>query len=378
MQAYPPFRHVTENAPECTAVSISEVDFTLVTQLSSERIWMMGQHCQRWGKHPISIAILSNRTHDGVWKYLMELGCQPDQVTLNVAPAWQYPPEDYPVNALRNLALSSVKTTHAVIVDVDFWPASDLYDTLMNAQIRTFLARDPKTAFTIPTFQLEPTACTSRSKSCYIETIPHLKEDVVRMHKEGLVSRFDPTNKGGQGSTLYNEWMEEDKDRVFTIPCATSNRYEPVLAVRYCRDLPPFQEAFTGYGKNRLSWFLQVRRTGWLLWESSRTFVIHFPHPSSKARRAWNGGTDGSMLTKKRLGEQDYLKYKRGMIDRIFVDFRHWLEANVPDQTRLLKCVDATDDDANLWVPQDHIKALNDKIEPVTDSKTTTIITEIM
>jgi hypothetical protein len=46
----------------------------------------------------------------------------------------------------------------------------------------------------------------------------------------------------------------------------------------------------------------------------------------------------------------DFEKLKRGQVDKTYAEFRKWLQASIPDQRRLGKCVDATDDDARLWI----------------------------
>lgn len=353
---YPPFRERTDNAPVCSAISSSSIDYTLMTQMSDDRLWMMKHHCKRWGPHPISIAVFSNETRSQITDRLEEWNCTQSSLSVEVIDSSLYSAEDYPVNALRNLALANVRTSHVVILDIDFWPSEDMYDTLMQPHVKDRMADDPKAAFVIPSFQLEPRVCRSGHKMCYVDKMPKTRDEVVMYHNAYMARQFDPTNKGGQGSTPYDFWLEEDGDEVTSVECISSNRYEPVLAIRYCRDLPPFQEAFTGYGKNRLSWFMHVRRAGWVLWESSKAFVIHFPHPESTARMAWNGGKDGSMIRREEVDEGDLQKLKRFRIDRIFVEYRKWLESTIPDATRLPKCANSHDDDQRLWVESKRLR----------------------
>jgi hypothetical protein len=46
----------------------------------------------------------------------------------------------------------------------------------------------------------------------------------------------------------------------------------------------------------------------------------------------------------------DWTQYKRGQVDKIFVEFRSWLKEVVKEQARVPMCEDAINDDANLWV----------------------------
>ena len=68
------------------------------------------------------------------------------------------------------------------------------------------------------------------------------KEDLVALIGTGAASIFDPSNEGGHGSTMYRMWQNQETGTLIDLPCITSNRYEPYLALRYCSELPPFQE----------------------------------------------------------------------------------------------------------------------------------------
>jgi len=162
------------------------------------------------------------------------------------------------------------------------------------------------------------------------------------------------TNYGGHGSTRYAEWLEQERHELLPIECVHSNRYEPYLVVRYCRGLPPFQTAFSGYGKNKVSWILQLRREGWSLLQIS-AFLVHYPHVDSKARLAWNGGSDGRRIPRPKgnhRGSDFWLQYKRGRNDKAFVDFRAWLKREIPDVGRVGPCENKLDidDDVKLWI----------------------------
>ena len=67
-------------------------------------------------------------------------------------------------------------------------------------------------------------------------------------------STFDPTNEASHGSTIYAAWKDQRRGTFVDLPCIKSDRYEPFLALRYCRDLPPFQEGFTTrHGQDKTS-----------------------------------------------------------------------------------------------------------------------------
>jgi hypothetical protein len=349
----PEFRRTTPGAPSCSLPLLpNEVEFTIVTQLSMNRLWMMEHHCERWNGS-FSIAVYSDdgsATIASVQDELFKMNCAVDLIAVHVITG--YSEEEYPVNVLRNAALSSVTTSHVIYVDIDFWPSTDLRSTLQHHVDR--LASDAKAALVMPAFQLNRQCRVYRE--CPEDNVPMMprdKDDLLTLmidKKQG--NAFDPLNRGGHGSTLYRDWFDQDADKLLPISCVNSNRYEPYLIVRYCDALPPFQEVFTGYGKNKMTWVMQLRREGYKLLQLGQSFVVHYPHLDSKARLRWNGGKNGRQLRKPQLQKDkssSYLDYKRGQIDQTFLDFRAWLEANVPDQTFVPKCLDAFNDDEKLW-----------------------------
>lgn len=260
------FQQEQHMAPSCsTPIHSSNITFTLVTQVSEDRLWMLTQHCHRWAG-PISAAVFTDYSADKIQQIITtENGaygrCQQGQVTVATLVKAGIPDGEYPVNALRNLALRGVQTTHLFYADVDFWSSEDLYDTLQSTQVTERLSTDPKLALVIPAFQMnrhcdDHGVTRDASILCRLsnmDSMPQTKQNIIDMVHASNVSAFDPTNKGGHGSTRYAEWYLQHQGEIYDIPCISSNRYEPYVAVRYCQFLPPFQEVFTGYGKNKMT-----------------------------------------------------------------------------------------------------------------------------
>ena len=356
------FQRISEAAPQCHDLSPDQIDFTLVTQLSQDRLWMMKHHCERF-PHPISIAVYSNATLSETWKELKEMGCDLSLVTVTVFdPRRVGSAEDYPVNLLRNAALEKVKTTHIVYVDVDFWLSKGLYDILQSETIVQSLVDDPKLALVLPAFMLfrqclDVVDCRENN----IPLMPQSRKDILEMMLEKRGHIFDPTNRGGHGSTLYSKWIRQDDATLEEIPCLQSHRYEPFIVVRLCRDLPPFPAPFTGYGKNKLAWMMHLVRQGYKLSQVGGAFVVHYPHLESAARVKWNEAPEKLQVhqerhvirvrtPKKSDGNLNLHSFKRGQVDELFVAFRKWLEEEVTDISRVDMCKNAQDDDSKLWI----------------------------
>ena len=50
---------------------------------------------------------------------------------------------------------------------------------------------------------------------------------------------------------------------------------------------PMFEEAFHGYGKNKIQHVVHLRYVGFEFSVLAHAFVIHFPHPKSAAKDRW-------------------------------------------------------------------------------------------
>jgi hypothetical protein len=151
------FELFTPPAPTCNKIlSALSVSFTLVSQLPDDRVWMLQHHCERWGNYPMSIVVVTDRIAVEVQSELVLMGCSAEQVTVQTISTTKYnlSETEYPVNLLRNMALSAVKTSHIIYADVDFWPSTRLHSILSNISTQESFASDPKLAAVVPTFQL--------------------------------------------------------------------------------------------------------------------------------------------------------------------------------------------------------------------------------
>eukprot|EP00986_Skeletonema_menzelii_P016279 scaffold14150_cov118-Skeletonema_menzelii.AAC.2 len=361
------FRLTTPNAPSCAEpIDAGSISFTLVSQLSQDRIWMLPYHCKRWGDNPMSVVIFTDEDAEVVKNKLVIEGCSKEQLTVQTVSKTRYDPNgtDYPVNVLRNLAFSKVKTTHLVYADIDFWPSESLHSILNIQSVKERMASDAKLATVIPVFQMNRRC--KAYKDCRDDNIPFMpkqKDELITLIKKRQASTFDPTNEGGHGSTRYISWKDQSEGSYLDLPCIRSNRYEPYLALRYCSELPPFQEGFSGYGKNKMTWAMQLRRSGYQFSQLGEAFLVHYPHLDSQSRLEWNKKPKelqkvdsilvGDVLESKEGSNIDLLSYKRARVDSLFLDYKDWLRDNVTDSARVPMCENALNDDVRLWVHRD-------------------------
>lgn len=318
------FKATSELAPSCEEFPEDKIDFTLVTQLSPNRLSLMKHHCARWGNHPISVAVGTQASQKVIFKTIVSMGCNPDYLTVTVVSDFE-DDKSYPVNRLRNAALAAVKTSHFVYVDADFLPSLHLYDHLMGHRDSLL---HYKTALVIPAFELRPLCDAIECKDLHEAMIPTTKKELVDLYTSPAdqppIAPFDSKgNPSGHGSTRYMDWITQDKNELLPIECITSPRYEPYLVMRYCQDLPPFQEEFAGYGQNKITWMQHVRRSGYRFYQLGQDFLLHFPHKQSAARKEWS-----------RDKEQNETLY----VSHVAASFHSWLEQNVANENVIPQC----------------------------------------
>jgi hypothetical protein len=131
---------------------------------------------------------------------------------------------EYPVNILRNLALSKVKTSHVVYADVDFWPASNLHSILSQNSVRDQFASDPYLAAVIPAFQMarQCKKVRGRTKECRklnIHSMPRDKDMLLELESKRMASPFRPEFAEGHGSTNYDVWRNQNEGSFEDLLC---------------------------------------------------------------------------------------------------------------------------------------------------------------
>ena len=344
----PAFAKSLPDMPPCEELQPDDITFTLAVQLSGNRLWMMKHHCELWGATaPISVAMWTSLGAEEILVKLKSMGCDLNFLHLQVVSSENHSGVDYPINQLRNMALKAVNTSHVLLLDVDFWESVDLFDTLNSPTVRKALSSDPRLAVVIPAFEIHDLQC-GASLECrarHLFSIPADFEDLVISLGNNKSLPYDPINFSRQGSTNYRRWMRESQGELLDLPCVSSDQYQPYMVLRACEGLPPFQESFSGYGRNNMAWMVHLRRVGYRLQQIGGSFITHFPHVSSSSKLEWEKLPKANEESSK----QAIVKYLRGRTDKTFWEFKRWLDVNVDDAARTEKCDDYVDDEDSLW-----------------------------
>ncbi|OXB82259.1 UNVERIFIED_CONTAM: hypothetical protein H355_007956 [Colinus virginianus] len=239
-------------------------DVTLVAQLSMDRLQMLEAICKHWAG-PISLALyMSDAEAQQFLRYAQ--ASEVLSARRNVAYHIVYKEgQFYPINLLRNVALSNTQTPYVFLTDIDFLPMYGLYDYLRNS-IQQLELPHRKAALIVPAFETLH----------YRLTFPKSKAELLSMLDMGSLYTFRyHVWPKGHAPTDYAKW------RTATVPyrVAWQPDFEPYVVVR--RDCPKYDQRFVGFGWNKVSHIMELDAQEYELLVLPNAFMIHMPHAPS-------------------------------------------------------------------------------------------------
>ena len=336
-------------------VTTEGIGATLATQASSDRVWLLRFLCARWSG-PISVAVVgdqsiateavcgSSKPHPSAsvlrakidqslrWRGALLLGTTTTMQLFSYA-------GNYPINALRNAALNAVTTSHVLVVDVDFFPSTELHEAILAQSL--YLKNHPRSALVVPAFQRKGNWRGYSDKRWKRELskpdfIPETFAQLLDCLASVACIVFDFTwNRDAHGTTNTAAWVEATAkaastrafraaDRVRAaeaqpsgkdapklpegllpfasyveprrIACFKSARFEPYVVLRNNADVR-FDASYTGYGKNKIEQIARLRYAGYEFAVLPLGFLVHAPHPWSSSKRSWMATGRGSHFT---------------------------------------------------------------------------------
>jgi len=331
------YKEYLDDAPKCLPLQYHEVTFGLAIALAESDLSMVHHHCRRWGiSAPMSIAVWTQNSPEQVMEQLQSFDqneCNPEQITITTLSAGASTAT--PLNQLRNLAIQGLQTTHVVYLDIHVVPSVDLYDILHSPTTVAELAKDPKLAVVIPSFEVN---AKSVGGDISLGGIPATFESLIMQLSDKTANIMGSGDIALQGSTLYRSWVQQDQGGLLPIDCVSSDYYEPFVAIRYCDGLPRFQEVLVHENEDTKhdlmsTWVLHLMRLGYSFKQVGGGFVVYLPTPVVEMPLS------GIEITKNDLSRSvRKLKNLRKRFTRY--SFLEWLRKTVPDQQKMQKCDD--------------------------------------
>ncbi|XP_024945273.1 LARGE xylosyl- and glucuronyltransferase 2 isoform X2 [Cephus cinctus] len=243
----------------------SAVDVALVTQCSVDRISLLEDLSKYWpGTISVALYLTDAETHS----FLDFVHASTELSNRkNIAYHIVYKESEfYPINYLRNIAMSYVSTPYIFQLDIDFLPQFGLYQNLMNYITKLNISVLDKTALVVPAFETQR----------YRFSFPVNKEELVKSLNRGQIYTFRyHVWTQGHAATNYTFW------RNATEPYAISWEpdFEPYIVVSNLA--PQYDIRFIGFGWNKVSYLTHLTALGYTYIVLPDVFIIHRPHAPS-------------------------------------------------------------------------------------------------
>lgn len=166
------------------------------------------------------------------------------------------------INALRNVAMALTNTTFVVMLDVDMTPAPFSFDCLRQGDgnfLTDLLPSGKKRLIATTVYMMDTHQRATRDKD-------ELRNAVLQ--RAGMAYCIN-SQKGSRLKT----WFKND----FTRMTRFRRDYEPYAIGRRI-NYPKFDERFSGYGFNKISWLHGAEARGWEISVLGNVFVTHLNH----------------------------------------------------------------------------------------------------
>jgi len=176
----------------------------------------------------------------------------------------------YPINALRNLALSQARTELVFLLDVDFVPSAGLLrDLTRQPALLSHLAAN-KAALVVPAFEVSPRHRLPAQQAALAALAASSPPQASGFHTGHFPVGHAPTD--------FARWFTSARP----YEVAYEESYEPYV-VASKRWLPAYDERFRGYGLNKVSHLYAVAAQGARFLVMPSHFVAAHEHPKSSS-----------------------------------------------------------------------------------------------
>lgn len=282
---------------------------TLMTHLSSDRLAMLENQCFTWKDRLIAVVYVplmkqqekgkkptihgSESSLDDIVRgissfhsFLEGTGACGMHIELVGQYVEDVRAQPYPINALRNRALSLASTDLVFVLDVDFiaspllgLPEPGYRDVDVYAQL-VELTMDKK-ALVVPAFEVTNKNQDLEMGQNYARNLVLSgKEEVKKGYQAGLLDAFNAYDAPwGHGPTNTSKWMRLSKPILYKVKYEP--KYEPFVLL--ARSIAPWaDERFVGYGGNKIAYINHLQGLGYSFHVHPYGYSIHVPHRRTK------------------------------------------------------------------------------------------------
>ncbi|DBB15299.1 hypothetical protein WJX82_003966 [Trebouxia sp. C0006] len=271
-----------------SSASKCQTNITVVTQLSFDRLDMLGRLCTTWHGWvsaavylPLDPQSYSTHVHAAVARLdQLHADLEPGQCKLDMmlyVPQGPPPPTHpamHPLNALRNRAIAAAQTEVLFLLDADFMVSSSLNELQHSSWMHSVVSQG--VLVVIPA--LEPVSNDLTSQQAVIRSCTGGKAEALAGIGQGLLQPFHVNRfQAGHSATDFPRWLVADD--LYTTQYAVG--FEPYVLVSKAL-VPWYDERFTGYLEDKVVHIQHMVHMGFSFAVHPEAFVVHYPHEDSK------------------------------------------------------------------------------------------------
>eukprot|EP00045_Choanoeca_perplexa_P006581 m.56577 g.56577 ORF g.56577 m.56577 type:complete len:542 (+) comp13691_c0_seq1:108-1733(+) len=258
----------------------------LATQLSMDRLQMLTMLRTQWSG-PLNVAVfLPEPQANAGWRtkfVTKHLNALPSKHGITHAtlafPASKAAAQVYPINALRNLALSQVASDWILYLDADFVPSSGLSAVVQQALLHLPSDIDAtRVAFVVPAFE-------SRASDRASADLPASKTHLEALVRSRAVAQFRRRESPlSHAATDYHKYFQASAP---LYEVTYQDKFEPYVVVKRHAQMALYPEAFTGYGLNKIAYTMTLAAQGYRFFVLTQAWCLHLPHMETRHAQAF-------------------------------------------------------------------------------------------
>jgi hypothetical protein len=298
-------------------------DITIVTQLSIERLPRLEMLLERWGGFISAAVYIKDVEEDMVTlNEFRQSEAVQKYVDIHLMFAVEFMP-DYPVNPLRNFALTRARTNFVLLLDVDLIPNPGARESLVKllAMYKDRGRNTSRIAFVVPAFEVNMGVSPPKDKA---ELMVHLdQQKALPVHFHIFKPAHGPTDYPHwykavkpyrtKYEILYEPYLLVDKSRAYSVGHDRKKRpkvkpegssgsgsgsgsddvagssgggaveLEDVPLDPY--GFPLYDEGFVGYGHDKAEHSYELEAAGYVNTIVPNDFVVHLNHETPRWRQ---------------------------------------------------------------------------------------------